>query len=193
MKDIIKIIVISIVFFILVTAGLVFGIPSVRKGVMAKMSAKKTAEVTPEVKEMQVQKEEKDNLIKMLKEKEEDLKKREDVVVQEEKRLSSLKTEVTDIEKSVSGYQDNIEKYVVRLDESKQKNLKKLAGVFSKMAVEDAGEIIAGLNDNTVVSILVFMKDRNSAQVLGAYARRGKDESSRAARLSEMLKKVVLK
>ncbi|MCK5706639.1 MAG: hypothetical protein KAI43_03215 [Candidatus Aureabacteria bacterium] len=192
--SVIKIIIFSVVLFIVFTAVLIFAIPSVRQGVLAgKSKEEATGEGVIQEKKMTPDEEEKDRIIKMLKEKEKELAKREETIVVQEKRISSLREEVESLKKTVEVYQDNIEQYVVKIDESKGKNLKKLAEVFSKMAAEDASQIIANLSDTTVVSIFAFMKDRSSARLLGTYSQISEDSSLRAAHLSEMMKQVIIK
>jgi flagellar motility protein MotE (MotC chaperone) len=192
MGDLIKIISVALVIALVFTAGLVFGVPSVRTGVMAKIKGEKAGE-TPEAKALQAEKEEKDRIIVMLKDKEEELKKREETISEQEKRISSLKGEVESLKKTVDDTQGNIERYVVSIDESQRKNIKKLSEIFSKMTPEDAAEIMGNLNDRTLVSILASMKERSSARLLGTYSALGEEQAKRAAVLSEMMKQVVQK
>ncbi len=191
MGNIIKFVIFSIVVFIVFMAVLIFAVPGVRTGVMAKMKGEGAVEVSPQEQKAQAEKEEGSRVVKLLKEKEEDLKMREETIVLQEKRISDLKEEVESLKMIVEDYQANIERFVVRIDESKIKNIKKLAQVFSKMAPEEASEILANLTDETVVSILASMKERSSARLLGNYSSRGDAESTRAAVLSEMMKNVV--
>jgi len=191
MKDILKIFLISIAIFIIFTAGLVFGIKDIRQGVIRKIKGEKEKPEEQENKEVVL--DEKDKMLKMIKEKEEELKKREETIKTQEMRIEELKKEIESLKAEIEKRQQNIEKYVVSIDETKKKNIKKLSKMFSKMKPADAVLILDNLDDKTAVSILVFMKERASARLLGAYSARDEASAKRAARLSEMMKKVVQK
>ena len=103
-------------------------------------------------------------------------------------RLQAERAELNLVTQSVQHMQSDFDQGVVRIHEEEVANLKKLAKVYADMAPEGAAAIFAELDDNSIVKIMTFMKDNETAGILEALSKKGQPEAKRAANLSERLR-----
>jgi flagellar motility protein MotE (MotC chaperone) len=103
-------------------------------------------------------------------------------------RLAAERRELNQATQSVHQLQVDFDKNVVRVQEEETANLKKLAKVYSDMAPESAAKVFAQMDDPSIIKIMVFMKDSDTAAVFEAMAKTGDADAKRVAGLSESLR-----
>ena len=104
------------------------------------------------------------------------------------KSLAAEQTEINQATQAVHQLQMDFDKNVVRVQEEETANLKKLAKVYSAMTPDSAANIFAELDDPSVIRILVFMKEAETAAILESLAKKGAPDAKRVASLSESLR-----
>ncbi|MDB6020534.1 MAG: hypothetical protein JWQ04_391 [Pedosphaera sp.] len=129
-----------------------------------------------------------DQLMAELKVEKKSLEKKEQMLSDLELRLQSERTELNQVTQSVHQLQMDFDQNVVRIHEEETANLKKLAKVYAAMAADSAANILAELDDLSVVKIMAFMKEGETAAIFEAMAKKGQTEAKRAANLSERLR-----
>jgi len=129
-----------------------------------------------------------DQLIAELKVEKKSLEKKEQQLNDLALRLAAEQTEINQATQSVHQLQMDFDKNVVRVQEEETANLKKLAKVYSAMTPDSAANIFAELDDPSVIRILVFMKEAETAAILESLAKKGAPEAKRVAALSESLR-----
>jgi flagellar motility protein MotE (MotC chaperone) len=130
-------------------------------------------------------------LISELKEQREALRTRAAQLDELEARLKSERQEIYSVTQAVYQLKTNIEGTVTRVGQEEAVNLRKLAKVYAAMSPEGAGRILREMEDEQLVKILAVMKESESAPILESLAQGGKDESKRAALLSNRLRLTV--
>jgi flagellar motility protein MotE (MotC chaperone) len=124
-----------------------------------------------------------------------ELKKQKDALGAKEKDLNELATrleaeraELNLLTKSVQQVQADFDVNVTRVHEEETANLKKLAKTYATMTPEGAAAVFKALDDSTVVKVLTFMKEADTAAVLEALAKQGDAQAKRVAAISERLR-----
>jgi len=127
-----------------------------------------------------------------------ELKKERDAVAAREKELNELATrlqaeraELNQLTQQVQQVQAEFDQNVTHVREGETTNLKRLAKMYSSMSPEGALAVFKALDDATLVKVLTFMKDTETAPVLEAMARQGGDDAKRVATISERLRFVL--
>jgi flagellar motility protein MotE (MotC chaperone) len=127
-----------------------------------------------------------------------ELKKERDAVAAKEKELNELatrlqaeRTELNQLTQQVQQVQTEFDQNVTHVREGETTNLKRLAKMYSSMSPEGALAVFKALDDATLVKVLTFMKDTETAPVLEAMARQGGDDAKRVAAISERLRFVL--
>jgi flagellar motility protein MotE (MotC chaperone) len=129
-----------------------------------------------------------DQLIAELKVEKKALEKKEQQLNELSLRLDAEKAEINQATQAVHQLQVDFDKNVVRVRDEEIANLKKLAKVYAAMAPDSAAMVLAQLDDSSIVKILVFMKEDETAAVLESLAKKGPAEAKRVANLSESLR-----
>ncbi len=129
-----------------------------------------------------------DQLIAELKVEKQSLDKKEQQLNELAVRLQAERAELNQATQSVHQLQADFDQNVTRVREEETANLKKLAKVYSAMSADAAANILGDLDDTTVVKIMVFMKDADTAAIFESMAKKGKADAKRAADLSERLR-----
>lgn len=129
-----------------------------------------------------------DQLIAELKVEKQSLQKKEQQLNELAQRLQAERAEINQVTQSVHQLQTEFDQNVTRVREEETTNLKKLAKVYSAMAASSAANILSELDDSSVVKIMVFMKDAETAAIFEAMAKKGQTDAKRAANLSERLR-----
>ena len=138
-------------------------------------------EINPEV----------DTLLEELKKEKEELKKKEALLRELEVRLTAERAEINTITQRVHQMQLEFDSHIVRVEEEETANLKKLAKVYANMSPEGASAILNELEDNSIVKILMFMKETESAPLLESLSTLGDMQARRAAGISEQIRKSI--
>jgi flagellar motility protein MotE (MotC chaperone) len=103
-------------------------------------------------------------------------------------RLQSERAELGQVTQSVRQLQSDFDKSVLRVKDEEVANLKKLAKVYGDMSPETAATILSEMDNGSIVRILLFLKDNETAAILEALAKKGQAEARRTAELSEQVR-----
>jgi flagellar motility protein MotE (MotC chaperone) len=126
-----------------------------------------------------------------LKEQREALRTRAQQLDELEARLKAERQEIYSVTQAVYNLKTNIEATVTRVGQEETTNLKRLAKVYAAMTPEGATRILREMDDEQVVKILALMKESESAPILEGMAQGAKEDSKRAALLSNRLRLTV--
>jgi flagellar motility protein MotE (MotC chaperone) len=133
-----------------------------------------------------------DQLISELKEKKESLDKREQQLNELAARLDTQRAELDQATQAVYKAQMDFDKMVFQVKEDETANLKKLAKVYSAMSSDGAANIFSQMDDESVVKILLFMKEDQVAAILESLAKKSDAEAKRAVDISERVRVSVV-
>jgi flagellar motility protein MotE (MotC chaperone) len=103
-------------------------------------------------------------------------------------RLQAERSELGQVIDSVRQLQSNFDNAVLRVSEEETANLKRLAKVYSAMDPTTAANVLSELDNRAIVKILLYVKDSETAAILGALAKKGAPEARRTAEISEQLR-----
>ena len=92
------------------------------------------------------------------------------------------------VTQSVRQLQTDFDQNVLRISEEETANLKKLAKVYADMEPASAANILQEMDDASIIKIMVFMKDVETAAIWEAMAKKGQPQAKRAALLSDRLR-----
>lgn len=134
-----------------------------------------------------------DQLIVELQEEKKAMAKREQELNDLQARLQSEQSELSLVTQSVRQLQMDFDQNVLQISSEETVNLKKLAKVYSDMEPASAAKILEEMTDDSIIKIMVFMKDIETASIFEALAKQGQPESKRAAMLSERLRLATVK
>ncbi len=103
-------------------------------------------------------------------------------------RLQAERSELGQVIQSVRQLQSNFDNAVLRVGEEETGNLKRLAKVYAAMDPETAASVLSQLDNRAIVKILLYVKENETASILGALAKKGAPEARRTAEISEQLR-----
>jgi len=130
------------------------------------------------------------SLLDELKVKRETLIKKEKVLEKQAKRINELDSKLKQARKTLEGLQQTTSDSIVKMEEDEKKNLKKLSKMYGLMEPEQASKILAGMDDEIIVSILMGMKERQAAKLLGSFAAQNDTLKKRAALISKKMRTI---
>jgi flagellar motility protein MotE (MotC chaperone) len=128
-----------------------------------------------------------DQLIAELKAEKKALEKKEQDLNDLSVRLQAEGAELKIVTQSVQKMETNFDLDVIHVREDETVNLKKLAKVYADMAPDSAANIFDQLDDPSIVKIMMFMKDGDTAGILESLSKKNA-AAKRAAALSERLR-----
>ena len=129
-----------------------------------------------------------EDMVKELKERKDTLDNREKELNLYAARLRAEKAEISQITRQIEEMRKNWDDSIIQIREDEQVNLKKLAKNYSQMDAATAAQVMAGLDDITLVKVLMFMKDGQSGPVLNLIAGKSPAAAKRVAQASERLR-----
>jgi flagellar motility protein MotE (MotC chaperone) len=129
-----------------------------------------------------------DQLIAELKTEKKSLGKKEQELNDLMLRLQAERSELNLVTQSVRQLQLDFDQNVLRISEEETANLKKLAKVYADMEPANAAKVLEEMDDTSIIKIMVFMKDMETAAIWEAMAKTGQPEAKRAALLSDRLR-----
>jgi len=129
-----------------------------------------------------------DQLIAELKAEKKSLGKKEQELNDLMSRLQAERSELNLVTQSVRQLQSDFDQNVLRISEEETANLKKLAKVYADMEPANAAKILEEMDDSSIIKIMVFMKDTETAVIWEALAKKGQPQAKRAALLSDRLR-----
>lgn len=106
-------------------------------------------------------------------------------------RIQAEKAELSAVTQNVHQLQRELDQTVLKVDEEEATNLKKLAKIYSSMSPDGAASILKQLDEATVVKMMTFMKESETAPILETLAKIGDEESKQAAAISERLRLTI--
>ncbi len=133
------------------------------------------------------------SMLDELKTKRESLIEKEKLLEKQSDRIKQLEEELILARKKLEQLQTETSANISKMDEDEKKNLKKLSKVYGLMNPMQAAVILSGLDDDTVVNILVLMKERQAAKILEGFAAKDAESKKRAAKISERIRTLSLK
>ena len=133
-----------------------------------------------------------DSLVKELREEREMLNKREKDLNELADRIRSERQELTQLTQAMHRMQKDFDQSVSRVSEEETANLKKLAKTYSGMEADETSKIFKQMDDSSIVKIMVFMKEAETAPILSSLARGGEADAKRAADLTDKLRVAVV-
>ena len=132
-----------------------------------------------------------DLLLRELRREKEELEKKAELLSDLETRLAAERAEINTITQRVHQMQLEFDANVVRVEEAETANLKKLARVYAAMTPEGASAILNEMEDASIVKILMFMKEAESAPLLESLSTLGEMQARRVALISEQIRKSI--
>lgn len=102
-------------------------------------------------------------------------------IEQEKTKLSSREAILNKRQKKLETLDRNVSKKIIRLDQAESSRISTLAKLYDNMEARSVAQLMANLDDETVVSILPRMKIKNASAVLSLLPAR------RAANLSKQM------
>ncbi len=106
-------------------------------------------------------------LLSAIRQKEEDLRWKEEELKKEKERLEIIKTE---IDKKISELEElhrEIQKALKRIDEFNSEKIRHIVKIYESMSPEDAARRLERLSDDLAVMILKSMKEKKAGKILG--------------------------
>ncbi|MBL9137199.1 MAG: hypothetical protein JNK85_15105 [Verrucomicrobiales bacterium] len=106
-------------------------------------------------------------------------------------RIQAEKAELSAVTQNVHQLQRELDQTVLKVDEEEAANLKKLARIYSSMSPDGAASILKQLDEATVVKMMTFMKESETAPILETLSKIGEEQSKQAAAISERLRLTI--
>jgi flagellar motility protein MotE (MotC chaperone) len=103
-------------------------------------------------------------------------------------RLENERTELNQVTQSVHQLQAEFDSSVLRIKDQEITNLKKLAKVYAGMTPETAATVMAEMENEAIVKILLYLKEGDTAAILEALAKKGPAQARRTAEISEAVR-----
>ncbi len=124
-----------------------------------------------------------------------ELKREKEAVAAREKELKELAerlriehAELLQLTQAVQQVQAEFDQNITRVRAEEAANLKRLAKTYAAMSPAGAASVLKAMDDSTVVKVLLFMKDSETAAVLEVLAKQSPADAKRAAAISERLR-----
>ena len=115
---------------------------------------------------------------------------REEQLNRQSIRIRKLENELTIARQRLENLHEETAVNITMLEKNEEKNLRKLAKLYSNMDPTQAAPILAGLDDDIIANILVRMKERQAARLLGSFAVENANSKDRAALISKKIRKM---
>jgi flagellar motility protein MotE (MotC chaperone) len=129
-----------------------------------------------------------DQLITELRIEKKSVEKREEQLNELAARLQNERLELAQVTQSVHQLQTEFDGSVLRIKDQEVANLKKLAKVYADMAPDTAASVLAEMDNDAVVRILLYVKENETAGILEALAKKGQAQARRTAEISEQVR-----
>jgi flagellar motility protein MotE (MotC chaperone) len=129
-----------------------------------------------------------DQLIAELKIEKKSVEKREEQLNELAARLQNERAELAQVTQSVHLLQAEFDSSVLRVKDQEVANLKKLAKVYAAMAPISAASVLSEMDNQSIVRILLYLKETETAPILEALAKKGEAQARRTAEISEQVR-----
>lgn len=129
-----------------------------------------------------------DEMVAELKQQKQDMEAERKTLLELSQRIQSERQELIQITQQVHRIQKEIDQAIIRVRDDEGVNLKRLAKTYSGMTPEGAATVMKGLDDVSLVKVLLYMKETEAAPILEGIARKGEPDAKRMALISERLR-----
>ena len=123
-----------------------------------------------------------------LKQQKQDLEAEKKSLLELAQRIQTERQELIQITQQVHRIQREIDQAIIRVRDDEGKNLAKLAKTYGGMSPDGAAIVMKGLDDVSLVKVLLFMKESETAPILELIARKSDVDAKRMALVSERLR-----
>lgn len=122
-----------------------------------------------------------DDMVKLIEQKQTELKDREEAVKREEERVAALRREVEERIEKYTKLLARIEEALKKLEQAKNERLDSIVKSYESMPPEDAAVRISSLDHETAIAIMQRMKSKKAGAVMAAM------QPAKAAELTKAL------
>lgn len=129
-----------------------------------------------------------DEMVAELKQQKEDIALEKKTLLELSDRLRTERQELIQMTQQVHRIQQEIEQSIIRVRDEEAANLTKLAKTYAGMSPEGAAKVMFGLDDISLVKVLLYMKESVAAPILEEMANKSPDDAKRMALVSERLR-----
>ncbi len=129
-----------------------------------------------------------DEMVAELKQQKQDMEAERKTLLELSQRIQTERQELIQITQQVHRIQKEIDQSIIRVRDDEGVNLKRLAKTYSGMTPEGAATVMKGLDDVSLVKVLLYMKETEAAPILEGIARKGEAYAKRMALISERLR-----
>ncbi len=129
-----------------------------------------------------------DELVAELKQQKQDLDAEKKSLLELAQRIQTERQELIQITQQVHRIQREIDQAIIRVRDDEGKNLAKLAKTYAGMSPDGAATVMKGLDDVSLVKVLLFMKESETAPILELIARKSDVDAKRMSFVSERLR-----
>lgn len=129
-----------------------------------------------------------DEMVAELKQQKQDMEAERKTLLELSQRIQTERQELIQITQQVHRIQKEIDLSIIRVRDDEGVNLKRLAKTYSGMTPEGAATVMKGLDDVSLVKVLLYMKETEAAPILEGIGRKGEADAKRMALISERLR-----
>ena len=129
-----------------------------------------------------------DEMVAELKQQKQDMEAERKTLLELSQRIQTERQELIQITQQVHRIQKEIDQSIIRVRDDEGVNLKRLAKTYSGMTPEGAATVMKGLDDVSLVKVLLYMKETEAAPILEGIGRKGEADAKRMALISERLR-----
>ena len=129
-----------------------------------------------------------DEMVAELKQQKQDMEAERKTLLELSQRIQTERQELIQITQQVHRIQKEIDQSIIRVRDDEGVNLKRLAKTYSGMTPEGAAIVMKGLDDVSLVKVLLYMKETEAAPILEGIGRKGEADAKRMALISERLR-----
>ena len=129
-----------------------------------------------------------DEMVAELKQQKQDMEAERKTLLELSQRIQTERQELIQITQQVHRIQKEIDQSIIRVRDDEGGNLKRLAKTYSGMTPEGAAIVMKGLDDVSLVKVLLYMKETEAAPILEGIGRKGEADAKRMALISERLR-----
>ena len=129
-----------------------------------------------------------DEMVAELKQQKQDMEAERKTLLELSQRIQTERQELIQITQQVHRIQKEIDLSIIRVRDDEGGNLKRLAKTYSGMTPEGAATVMKGLDDVSLVKVLLYMKETEAAPILEGIGRKGEADAKRMALISERLR-----
>lgn len=129
-----------------------------------------------------------DEMVAELKQQKEDVAAEKKLLLELSERIRTERQELIQMTQQVHRIQQEIDQAIIRVRDDEAANLTKLAKTYGEMTPEGAAMVMKGLDDISLVKVLLVMKEKSSAPIIEMIANGNPVDAKRMALVSERLR-----